>query len=334
MRDSEYAVFVSSGIPRIAFRSDINRHLKHAALDALRPFTWRRKAYADIIKWAVRLKIDRLLAIEDAIEYLPVGIEGLFEALQRAYSVKACQFVIVWPPQKCRNRIYVHIFDEEGHQIGFAKVSLDESNDTPIRNEVCALNYLESLRPATFKFPEVIAHDKWNGHDYCLTTPIPTDARPLSLKDKFPSECFNEYVGARIRLPVASILQTEHWQKYRQCSLVPSNVVDFIESRSSEIAELGRVHGDFGAMNIAKRSNGYFLFDWEYSEPSAPYLVDEVMFLLVSAQRRFLRRPHDGVRRLRERFCNINEHDLVLALIHLSSTGRDVATGILKHWTF
>lgn len=103
-------------------------------------------------------------------------------------------------------------------------------------------------------------------------------------------------------------------------------MVSYIDERlGSRVLPFGLLHGDFTPWNILSNGQKVVVLDWEWSQPSAPPLLDIFHFLFQS-----------NIHYFNGRLGNIGEHPFVvesLAALHIDrSLGRELYKAYLVHW--
>ena len=117
--------------------------------------------------------------------------------------------------------------------------------------------------------------------------------------------------------------------RYKAESVKDQRIIEMVsyveEKLGSRILPFGLLHGDFTPWNILRDGKRVVVLDWEWSQPSAPPLLDLFHFLFQS-----------NVHYLKGALGDIVEHPLVresLAALKIDhSLGKDLYAAYLVHW--
>lgn len=80
----------------------------------------------------------------------------------------------------------LHLFDETGNPVGFAKMSWNNASTTLVENETRVLGELDG-GSAALRVPRVLDHGVIQGRSYLVTQPLPAGVRGLSQDDPAPT---------------------------------------------------------------------------------------------------------------------------------------------------
>jgi len=315
------------------------RRVRLAALTRYRADTWKKRAFRAGVGAAIRLGVDGAVArpISCALGERGRGFD--FESWWREVgdAVGSRHAAVVWPAQPDRGRAYVHLLDERGRAVGFAKLSLDEANDGPIRNEARALETLTAMGPRTFRVPRVISVQEIGDRAAVVVEPLPDHARPSNpARAKYPGECVAEYAGDGGAVPREALRDLTWWRR--------------LESRGDELAVIARkyceqgpqamrvrrVHGDLGPGNLLCDNGERWIVDWEGFDERGPRLTDPVNWTLARAQAAVLRDAEAGVLALEREFPESRDEtgrwEVLASLLYLAGEGIAGAERVVGRW--
>lgn len=306
--EERYRVYHLFGRPVLAV-PERPRLLRVIGWRRYQPFTFNRSAVREFMQISMLLRIDGLFC---DLSMKPLDQKGTFrfqawlEQVREELGCPTAQPVIVWPPQRNRGRVYVHLLDADGRPIGFSKVSFDESNDEQLRIEASRLRSLSASRLKTCHVPEVLIEGFWQGRRYVVEEPLPDEARPLpATPSLYPRSCVDEW-GGRIRMAKPEEVESFAW--WRRVSEVGtgSSRAFFEELKRLIKLEPGlpvrQVHGDLGPANLASVDGRLWVLDWEESTDDGPELVDEIGYDLGVHAQALKRRPEKELRRFFARY--------------------------------
>ena len=298
-----YRVYHIFGRPVLAVPANFQR-LRLNAWQRYQPFTLKRA----MVRWFMHLSTmvyaDRLfsrlvtnpLAFND-----PNGFQVWLEQVCQKIGSPNAQPVIVWPPQKNRGRVYVHLINPDGLPVGFAKVSFDERNDEQLRTEASKLRSLSASKLTTCYTPEVLNEGIFQGRRYFVEEPLPDKTRPLPATPIFyPRSCVDEWGGCIWMAKPEEVEAFTWWRRVSQ-GVAESSQAFFEELKRLIRIEPGlpvrQVHGDLGAANLVLVDGRLWVLDWEESASDGPELADEIGYDLSVHAKALKRRPEKELRR-------------------------------------
>lgn len=336
---AHYLVVSAAGRPRVALPAG-PRKLRLAVVRRLQPTTWKRRAFRSLVGAGVRLSFDRLL-LRPSAPPLPesqgFALEDWLARMSKTLGVSDLAAGVLWPPQRERGRLYVHLLRQSGEAVGFAKVSLDQANDALLEHEAEALEQVRALALSRSRAPAVIELDSWQGHRHLVLEPVPEAARPVRVGlATYPQPWVVEYAGTPQRFEQRQVRELDWWGRF--AAQVRDG--DAFAHAASGAIEPGitvcRVHGDYGGHNLLRDHGPPWLLDWEHSHEHGPRRTDEVRLWLGLNQRRVLANPAGAVRRFRQwAFHNNDEQakrDAIAALAFLHGVHIRAAGALIEHW--
>lgn len=338
-RTKHYLVCRVAGRPRLALPLG-PRALRLAAARRLQPTTWKRRVFREVVSAGVWLSLDRWL-LRPSASPLPdthgFALDRWLTHISDALGVRDLAAGIVWPPQTDRGRLYVHLLRDSGKAVGFAKVSLDQSNDALLEHEADALERVRASGLRRCRVPSVMRLDTWHGHRYLVLEPVDENARPVRVGlATFPQPWVIEYAGEPRRLDAHQVREAAWWQRFTE----HVNEGDHFARAAEHAIEAGitvcRVHGDYGGHNLLRSQNNLWLLDWEHSAEQGPRRTDEVRLWLGLNQRRVLSSPAAAMRRFEDRFLaghnDQARRDAIVALAFLHAVEIHTASVLIHHW--
>ena len=334
-----YLLFRFARKPVIAV-PDSSQKVKLAGLKCYRGITIRRASFAWMTRLLTRLRIDWLLTqpVDSSLSsLLPFNFHDWLDTFRQTMGAPSAEAVIVWPPQSDRGRIYVHLIDANARPLAFVKLALDALNDEFLVSEAQTIEKLRALQLKSFYIPSLIETGKWNGHYYCVFEPIPPDAKPVqSSWSSFPRDCIKEYAGQVRIIDLQQLTELNWWKNFWRKMSPESAFAQDVRMAQGHSIRVCRAHGDLGTMNMIRVDDQILIFDWEECCDDAPLLTDELMFFLVLNQRKFLAKPHAGLRELNQRYLSgasaQRRCDVIMALAFIRASDKPVATKILYNW--
>ena len=151
------------------------------------------------MRLAMGARIDGLLsrAATDPLDgTVTGGIEPVLREVGSMLNEPDVIAAVVWPPETNRGRVYLHLFDRTRRPLGFAKLSLDDANDTRLDREASILTELSQRPSSALRVPGLLGRGDIAGHRVVVTEPLPMDARPIRARlDAFPSACVEAFAG-------------------------------------------------------------------------------------------------------------------------------------------
>ena len=242
--------------------------------------------------------------------------------------------IVVFPRQRSRRRLYVHLMSREGERIAFAKLSGDRVNDELLAREANALRRLVRSNVQTFRFPSLLAEGTFGDHRYILSAPLPAGAQQVRPR-------WNATVK-RIRSELAGEERTiEHlrdaswWGAWERCVDASPALASATELQPGHPFQACGAHGDLVSWNIHWDGDENWVVDWEAYALDAPVLADELRFFLGIHTRAINADPSRGPRLVHERFgCGDDEQrsKVLRALAFLQTRNVLAALIVGAHW--
>lgn len=270
------------------------------------------------------------------------GNDNLVEHLGSRLGSRLVAGVHLGPPRANRKPV-LQLVDNSGRTVGFGKVGLNELTRGRVLAEAQALLTVGAHAPRRLRVPGVLAQGSWNGHPYCVTTPVATRSRLRGLNHPQFAAGLQELVHA---FPVAQLpLAEAPWWRRLRMGLEASPEPDMLwlhhfaeqVERRAGWTELGfgAAHGDWSPWNVAVMDNCVVAWDWERFVVDAPVGLDGLHFALQSAARLEALSPAAAVGRVIEQSAPLvaangarGEHGGLLVALYLLERGyRFVADG-------
>lgn len=223
-------------------------------------------------------------------------VTGVLECSRRGDPCHLLHAVIVWPPQHDRGRVYVHLLDETGRAVGFAKISFDETNNRSLDNEARTLNTLHGLNLQRSHTPRVLHHGHFEEHTFLVLEPIPEHAQSARLSPTELLALAEEYAGPSRRISRDELESLDWWQRWREIAHHTPAFAEAVEAAVADGLHVCRVHGDLGPENAILVKGQPWLFDWEHASELGPTMTDRICTWFAPNHRLITRRPDEAAR--------------------------------------
>lgn len=172
----------------------------------------------------------------------------------------------------------LHLFDESGNPLGFAKLAWNEASSELITNETKTLKNL-SGGFGTVRVPQLLSSGELGGYPYLVTSPVPENARGLQNTITAPSPAeigaISPVIGQtqilelawyqNLRSRIGGLIETE--ENSSPLVLATKELVGELDHLDSYLPLIERWHGDLVPWNCARTSDGtLWCWDWESSQ--------------------------------------------------------------------
>ena len=275
-----FLLFTFGTRPVCALPAGASARVRRAAASRLLGYTLKRRAVRAGLITATSLRLDRQLAAgRFCVSELPGlsygdGILSSLDGLGGEHRLGWKHVAIYWPSQLARDRAYFHLLNADGESVAFTKVS--GSADSGLVGERAALDGLSGGRPGLFRSPMVLAtsgkHDD-RGYSWLALEALPDDIRPCRFeKTAFPRQAVDAYQSDRRWTDRSNLHELSWWN--RATRGVPKLFAQDLIWAVGEGFEVGRVHGDLGAHNMARSREDLWIYDWESSALDGPAFSD------------------------------------------------------------
>lgn len=338
-----YRIYSIFGDPILAVPDNSSRQFRLDAWKRYQPFTIKRIVVQRTMLLLSLLNMDRFVC---KIHKSPFGDKNIFAfqdwLAQISHEIKSpsAQPVIIWPPQRDRGRVYVHLLDNDHKSICFAKVSLDSKNDKLLSTEAHTLDMLAARQLKNCRVPNVIFSGQWKKHIYVVLEPLPLNARPLSgTLGAYPKSCINELSG-RPHLAMLQEVETFDWWRHFN-SLSDEALYPFCDElkrlvTSEEFLPVCRIHGDLGPANMIRANGQLWLFDWEESTANGPILSDKIGYDLAIHIRVLKKHPKQALMQFFERYFHganpETRRDIMAALAFRYTIAPSITLPYIQLW--
>jgi len=307
------------------------------AVDLFPCTTFKRSLLARAVRLAVFWRIEwRFCSLRESAGSIlrAADLVSLLASVKEAGDGAEMDWLLTWPAQPERQRVYLIFRPRTGGSLGVVKIGAGEFNGRQLRNEAVALKQLAaSSHP--FSVPSLLFERELpEGRVALATGGFPSHRQSVSSTQAtgFGHEVIEHL--RRISVPVSQMRPGDcDWMpafRDQAPSCVQTrHVLDAADTR----IEVGFAHGDLGPGNMLKEGKGgIFLFDWENASMQAPIRTDAVGLWLACRQRHVLRSPSDMARALRAQWASVPEQEILFALAFLCAHGNLAATQILEGW--
>jgi glycosyltransferase involved in cell wall biosynthesis len=336
----EYLTYHFLGKFALAFPV-VDRRMRLAALRRFPFYSFKRRAFRRTLQIAIFLNLDWILSRRSRIPH-PLMETLDFSAWMDRVKEKLQRFdlfpVIHAPVQAKRDRLYVHLLDNHGEPVAFAKIALDGLNNTQLSHETEMVSLLNANPPERFRVPALLCEGLFSGHRYIVLEPMPDGARAASMNWEMLRGYLQELAEMETRvLNENDIRATPWWRDFSEIAsgLSPQFIEEF-QSLFSDFLPVGHVHGDPGVNNLVRVAGKLWILDWEGSSNVGPRRTDEVAYYLSSHQRRIIRYPrlaiYDFASVFLDRASLQDRRDVMAALAFLAARRLQAAWQIVRHW--
>ncbi|WP_394550956.1 phosphotransferase [Agromyces sp. MMS24-JH15] len=339
-----WRVFRFAGRPVIAVPDSPN--LTEVALASLKPFTPKRVAYQRALRVATGLGLNRVfstLTTQPLVDHPDFDVPAWLAEIEETLGLARLDAVLVWPPQRDRGRVYVHLIDHHARAHAFAKVSLSPANDDAIQREHAALVEMAKRNLQESRVPRVYTAARSQGFEFMVLEAIPEAARPLGASvEAFPMDAVEEYAGAPYRLKAGNWDSLSWWNRYSASAPDQRQFDDALRAAiSHEGLRVRRVHGDFCRANLLGDHTRTWILDWEESCADGPAFLDELSFAMDVGFRWNASDPRGSVKRFQAQYLRgqewqsrhaVHTADVLAAVAFMCSIGKVAATGLVQHW--
>jgi hypothetical protein len=332
-----HTVISFRGKPVIAI-PDGPRAVRAAAIRTLHPVSLRRGALRVALNATATTRTLSLMGqkpgpdkdaqlAEDTQEWLESGV---FQPPGRLFTVLA------WPPQQDRGRAYIHVLDERGSSVGFAKMAFDARNNEQLAREAAIVSTLPPEGLSGLRAPRLLDRRYIRGRLVTTYEAVPTPpmwrthAGP-NLPDKVVKWCSRE-----VSTMSASDLEGLSWWRppvvredgthgfYRELTGYPRGIT------------VARVHGDLSPNNCLRVGGYTWVVDWEEAAEDGPICTDIVSFFLSRNYRALRRDPEHWRKVLDSKAAQLSGYprqELMAAVAFRHQRGFRDARLIIERWT-
>lgn len=333
MDESPYQVFRWAGRDLLAVPKGRDRILA-ATIDRFGPSLRRpwlvRALFRNAIRWMGAGGIVETRAAP--VPGMP-GWDAYRTAVEQSLGRSGLEFVVVFPPQADRGRVYVHVFEPSGVALAFGKVSTSDRSDRELQHEGRALANSEPT--SSYRRPKLLMSGSVAGRHHLLLESLPPGAKPVAphWTDRL-QQIHGEIHGADREL--SRVASTSWWSSFADKASDAPALSQYLRASEGESTFVGRAHGDFVHWNIHHVDGQYWVVDWESAADDAPALTDRVRFFLGVHTRAAQRDPRQVARELGELFRGEGmpptKLRLARALAFLHARGVVAATAVGRVW--
>lgn len=226
--------------------------------------------------------------VEVQVRYdAPSGTAGLLPLARLSEALGRQVFAATGVRTSDNRKTMLHLVDERGRPVGYAKVGWDDVTDRLVATEGEVLAEVGG-REGPARAPRLLARLDYLGHPVTVTEPLPDDARGSLTRVAEPTseELFAltpvvrharvadtaQFHGVCRRL--AETLDAPHVRPLAGQALT---VAAAVASHVVPIPVTARWHGDLAPWNRARDASGQlWIWDWENAEPDAVAGLDAV----------------------------------------------------------
>ena len=337
----EYLVYNVGGRSALAFPV-ADRRLRLAALRRYPDYSFKRRLFRRSLKAAMWLGIDDLLVHRSTTPHEfanNTDFSAWVAHLQHELNRYDLFPVVHGSVQTERRRLYVHLLDEKGDPVAFAKLALDDLSNAQFDREIRMLSAFKVSPPTFFHVPALLCEGTFSGHRYLVVDALPAGISAVALSWESLKGYLKELSGPLVRVLNANeVCATKWWQSFNElecCQLSP-RFIDELRNLIADILPVAHVHGDPGVHNLARSDEGLWIIDWEESSDVGPHRTDEIGYYLSIHQQRILRNPSSAIPVFAATFLDDASRDdrrnVMAALAFLAAAGLETARQIVSHW--
>lgn len=299
--------------------------------------SFKRRWLARAIRCAIYCRMDGWLAsVQHSVGPLlsVADLTSLLAKAEAASKRKQGEWLVTWPAQPERKRVYLICRDASASSICVIKIGAGSFNGRQLHNEAVALKQLAAASHP-FAVPSVLFEQ--NVSEDCVAlalngfpkrlTPIPADQ----------VDAVGQRVVTHLRqLPVPAsrlhLCDCEWLPAFRSQAVPGAGVCEWLTREETEL-DVGMAHGDLGPGNMLEDgAGGLFLFDWENASMQAPVWTDAVGLWMALHQREILSNPQRMATSLQSVWKTVPADALGLAVAFLCAHGNLAAARLLEGW--
>jgi hypothetical protein len=227
----------------------------------------------------------------------------LVDHLRQVLGRPDLELAVILGPVRLNRKPVLQLLSGEGEVLGYVKAAWNDLTRSLVTNEAAVLADLTDRPPASFAAPRLLHHGTWGELELVVASPLPHTHRPReSRRFDPPMEVITE-IARRQGTSEGPLAKSAYWESVRARAtdgLTP--VIDRMEDRFGRVPmRYGAWHGDFTPWNMARLSEGNYLWDWERAAPSVPLGLDLCHFLFQSVCRYEGRNAAEAVEISRQR---------------------------------
>jgi hypothetical protein len=227
----------------------------------------------------------------------------LVEHLRAVLGRSDLEMAVILGPVRLNRKPVLQLLSGDGTVLGYVKAAWNELTRGLVANEAAVLADLEARPPAAFTAPRLLHHGPWGELEMVIASPLPHTDRPQEAhRSQPPMEVLAE-IARRQGTSERLLTESPYWESVR--SRAPAAVVSVVDRLEKRFAgtsmRFGAWHGDFTPWNMARLSEGVYLWDWERAAPSVPLGLDLCHFLFQSVCRYEGRNAAEAVEISRQR---------------------------------
>lgn len=316
------------------------RRLRLAGVRRFPVYSAKRRLFRRMMQLALKLRLDGLFSQHGALPNSFIGdldFTGLLRRLCDDLGRDDLFPVVHGPPQIERRRLYVHLLDQKGQPVAFAKLALDQQNNVRLAREVEMLTMFRATPPVRFQVPRLRREGMFDEHRYLLLEPLPQDMTSPDLTWESLRMSIQEMAGPRRVLSAAEVREAAWYQELQsRPDIVAPQYLTELNRWCADELPVCRVHGDFGINNLVLTPEGLWIIDWEQSSDSGPFRTDEIAYYLSLHHSQLM----SGSSRATGAFAQTflagvtpqDRRDVQAALAFLGVAGLETARRIIAQW--
>jgi thymidylate kinase len=256
-----------------------SRIAARAGLSLYRPQRFTSHAAKAAIEATLRvgagsLVLTQVHALDQGSKSLP---RGLFNHLRELLSKQVRFAVSLGTPGPHRKPV-IQLMEDSGIPFAFAKVGWNDATNGLICNEAETYRRLSQLRFKTFAHPELVHAGSWGSHSLTIQSgpPMAIANSPTSIEPY--TRAVTELAERRtVRMQLLEskfgkglLERTEAGTRGNRGWLIKEGLQAALAAIGNQNIPFHLSHGDLAPWNACMVGGRLFLFDWEYSQWSAP----------------------------------------------------------------
>ena len=301
--------------------------------------TIRRKTLRLALLAAVATGLDRLCCQTGETLPIPLTAEQIALLLDRlggCAGVSSLDWLITWPPQWTRKRVYLIVRVSGSESVSVVKIGHGAFEQRHLRNEAEMLGRLAAFDDRPFGTPSLLFLENLGEDGVALALDgVPARLAAVSARRaQTQGDRVIAYLQSRESGPRPVRVGSCPWfSEIGEVEGLAREASDRIARLAGETVHVAWAHGDLGAGNMLRAADGSLLLaDWEQASLTAPCATDRVGLWLARRQGAALRVPARMVDRMIWDFRAEPQTDILLALAYLHAHRNVAATAVLNRW--
>lgn len=216
------------------------------------------------------------------------GDETFVPELQQTLGIAKMAFAVHLGPPRANRKPVLHVMDEAGRSIAYAKLGVNALTCSRVRHEAEALRRLGQVDTPGLITPDLLATGKWRGFDYLVMAPLPNESGQVP--DGRARARANRALVSAFPITERPLARSEWWlqamSELAECdgsdeAVSLRRAADCLIRRHGEVVmALGAAHGDWSRWNVCATPTDIVAWDWERFQLALPIGWDELHFTI------------------------------------------------------